>query len=193
MPTQIRSIALTMVVSFCLALAYFWWQQHPPARVQLVTLAPIAANQRTSVPAPPLPHDQPTDIAPVSASPQRAPAVPETLQPDYDGPPLPVLFAVTTESVTRGESDADQPHAEGEPADTPTSVKRANISNTSDQPLDVTVIAVNMPTQKTSQASLFLTPGGQQSLGPDAGLRMESGDQVTLRSRGFHDLTETVP
>ena len=149
--------------------------------------------QRTSVPAPPLPHDQPSDIAPVAAPPSRALAIPEPPQPNYEGPPLPVLFAVTTESVIRGEADGDQPRAEGEPADTPTSVKRANISNASDQPLDVTVIAVDIPTQKTSQASVFLTPGGQQSLGPDAGLHMESGDQSTLRSRGFHDLTETVP
>jgi hypothetical protein len=192
-PTPIRSIALTMVVSFCLALAYFWWQQHPFAPVPSVRLPQTPGMQRTSVPPPRVPHDRQSDITPVSAPAPRALAVPETPQPNYEGPPLPVLFAVTTETVTRGESNGDEPHAESESADTPTSVKRANISNASDQPLDVTVIAVDIPTQKTSQASVFLTPGGQQSLGPDAGLHMESGDQITLRSRGFHDLTETVP
>jgi hypothetical protein len=116
------------------------------------------------------------------------PAVLEPLQPNYDGPPLPVLFAVTTETVTRGELKADD-----ESTDTPTSVKIVNLSNSSDQPLDVTVIVVDVPTQKSSQASVFLIPGGRQALGPDAGLRMASGNQITLRSRGFHDLVETVP
>ncbi len=118
----------------------------------------------------------------------RAAVAPEPLQPNYDGPPLPVLFAVTTEAVARGESNTDE-----DPGGTPTSVKVANISSSSDQPLDLTLIAVDIPTQKTSQVSVFLTPGGRQTLGPDSGLRMDSGDQITLRSRGFHDLTETVP
>lgn len=114
--------------------------------------------------------------------------MPEPPQPNYDGPPLPVLFAVTTETVTRGESNAEE-----EPSDTSSRVKLANLSNSSDQPLDLTVIVVDLPTQKSSQASVFLIPGGRQSLGPDAGLRMASGNQITLRSRGFHDLIETVP
>lgn len=114
--------------------------------------------------------------------------MPEPLQPNYDGPPLPVLFAVTTEIVSRAESNADD-----DSAYRPTSVKLANISNSSDQPLDVTVIVVDIPTQQSSQASVFLIPGGRQALGPDSGLRMASGNQITLRSRGFHDLVETVP
>ncbi len=118
----------------------------------------------------------------------RIPAVPEAPQPNYDGPPLPVLFAVTGETV-RGRG----PNADGEPVDPSQVVNIANIANSSDQPLALTIIAVNASTQKTAQVSLFLTPGGRQALGPDAGLRLDSGDQITLRSQGFHDFVATVP
>jgi D-lyxose ketol-isomerase len=98
------------------------------------------------------------------------------------------LFAVTGETV-RGRG----PNADGEPVDPSQVVNIANIANSSDQPLALTIIAVNASTQKTAQVSLFLTPGGRQALGPDAGLRLDSGDQITLRSQGFHDFVATVP
>jgi hypothetical protein len=177
-----------MAVSFCLALAFFWWRQQSSASDLPLAATPSAAMQRAVAPAPPRLNEQASEVSPPAAAPMRATAAPEPLQPNYDGPPLPVLFAVTTEAASRAESNADN-----EPADTPSDVKIANISNSSDQPLDLTVIAVDIPTQKTSQASVLLIPGGRQTLGPDSGLRMASGNQITLRSRGFRDLIETVP
>lgn len=171
-----------MLLSFCSALAYFWWQQHPPT-----VALPQSAVQlpRSSLPAPLQPRAQ---RAGASAPPPRAATVAVAPQPNTDGPPLPVLFALTTESIASGETSIG-----GESTDTPRNVKVANLSNSSDQPLDVTLIVVDVPTQKTSQASVFLAPGGQQTFGPDSGLHLESGNQVTLRSRGYHDLIETVP
>jgi hypothetical protein len=190
MPVQIRYIVLTMALAYGLSSAFLWWQQHPAIKAEPVVSQPAAAPERPRPPPPMLPRAEPAEQPRVPTPPPQA-AAPPVPQPNYDGPPLPVLVNIESRTVPAGRSGAEG--EEGQSADTPTSVNLATVLNSSDQPLDVTIIDVSASSRKTSQATALLAPGGRQVFGPDMGLGMESGDQITLRSRGFRDLTQTVP
>lgn len=188
MPVQFRYVALTMVLSFGVSSAYLWWQQHPAIKVEAAAPQPVTPQERPIARPPMTPRVEAvtqSEAATPSPQPQASALAPP---PNYDGPPLPVLFNIASQTVPAGLPDAD-----GQPIDTPTSVNMANLLNTSDRLLNITVIDFSASDQKTSQASMLLTPGGRLNFGPDNGLNMESGDQITLRSSGFRDLTQTVP
>jgi len=188
MPVQFRYIALTMLLSFGVSSAYLWWRQAPAIKVEPTVPLPAALLQR------PIPALSAMPLVEVVAQPQAAVPTPQPQAaplpppPNDDGPPLPVLFNVASQAVP-----ASQPDADGPPVDLPTSVNVGNILNTSDRLLRITVIDFSTSNRKTALASVLLTPGGRQNFGPDSGLNLESGDQITLRSDGFHDLTQTVP
>ena len=65
--------------------------------------------------------------------------------------------------------------------------------NESDQSFNITAIEVNLATLEASQAGFLLAKGAQKHFGIDDGLKMQSGDQLTLRSAGFRDMTRTIP
>jgi hypothetical protein len=46
---------------------------------------------------------------------------------------------------------------------------------------------------ETTEAQLVLQPNGAMHFGKDWGLKMVSGDQLTLRAAGYQGLTQTIP
>jgi 3-oxoacyl-ACP reductase-like protein len=183
---EIRMAALTMTVSFAATFAYLWWQRG--AAVADATPAPrLAAAPRASAPPRPIIAAPAPVAAPAPAAPKIVPidAPKQVLPPaNLDGPPLPLLVAVNPRPVS---ADNSEDAADGK------SSNQVEILNTSEQLLAVTVIDVNGPTQKTSSTQVLLQPNGRAHVGSEAGLAMESGDSITLRSAGFRDMTQTVP
>ncbi len=108
--------------------------------------------------------------------------------PNYDGPPVPVLVSFTA-APAAAPGNRRRSNAGGEPPEILRNASVLNLLNSSDKTLELTVIDVNMSTLKTTQTSVFLPPRGSQNLGQS----MESGDEITLRSPEFQDLTQTVP
>jgi len=185
---EIRLAALTMTASFAATFAYLWWQRGPA--LPDATPAPrLAAVPRASAPPGPPIRAAPAPVAaPEPAAPKIVPidAPKHVLPPaNLDGPPLPLLVAVNPRPVSADNSADDD--ADGK------SSNQVEILNTSEQLLAVTVIDVNVPTQKTSSTQVLLQPNGRAHVGSEAGLAMESGDSITLRSAGFRDMTQTVP
>jgi hypothetical protein len=113
---------------------------------------------------------------------------PETSSSNYDGPDLPVVFAFSERSVYTSEEDAD-----GNLVNASKRVKEGIISNSSDMPLTITATEVNIPTQETSQTQFVLGGGTQKHFGSDQGLKMISGDQLTLRSPSYRDSVQQIP
>ena len=72
-------------------------------------------------------------------------------------------------------------------ADSPGGERELDLVNNSDEALTITILVADAP-----KAQLFVPPGVEQRLGTDSGLDLEPGSQVTLRSHGYRELTETV-
>jgi len=112
----------------------------------------------------------------------------ETPASDDYGPELPVVFAFSERYVYTTEEDAD-----GQTANVSKRVKEGIISNSSDKPLTITATEVNIATQETSQAQFVLSVGMQKHFGSDQGLKMISGDQMTLRSPTYRESVLQIP
>ena len=112
----------------------------------------------------------------------------ETPPSNYDGPDLPVVFAFSERAVYTTEEDGD-----GKMINVSKRVKEGIISNSSDKPLSITATEVNIATQETSQTQFVLSAGTQKHFGSDQGLKMISGDQMTLRSPTFRDSVQQIP
>jgi hypothetical protein len=138
---------------------------------------------------------------PFAAKPPAARAAPRTAAPaedevppaDYAGPALPVLFAISSYPGRPRvvETDDDTQAATVAP-DQPDLVRQVDIFNTSGDLLQITVLALDMPTGQTTHAFRLVPPHAQAHVGSEAGLKLDPGNQVTLRARGYQDLTETV-
>jgi len=185
-----RAIVATMIVSFSLSFAAMWWQRRA---AMLAVPVLITKTPRPSAPsiapafAPPAPSkDSPHPPVPVTA-PAAATAI-DAPSNNYDGPELPVIFSVLSKSVYTAEEDA-----QGAAVNVTKNVNEAIVVNSSDKPLTIIVTEVNIPTQEASQAQLVLPPGGQRHFGENDGLKMVSGDQLTLRSPSYRDLTRQIP
>ena len=175
--SSLRNITLTIIVTFAVSFAFLYWKQS--ARQRPILAAPVAMRQAEHPQrTPSLPGTEPARAE--AAAPAR-PAQP-TPEPtsDVGGPALPVLYKISERTVRTG--DADSP---GETA----RVGEVQLANSSDQPLFITVIDVNLPTMETSQTQIMLGPNAEAQVGADNGLKMQSGDQITLRSPGFSELT----
>jgi hypothetical protein len=105
-----------------------------------------------------------------------------------DGPELPIVFAFAERSIYTTEDD-DQ----GSPVNVTKRVKEAVITNSSSETLTVTATEINLPTQESSQAQFFLGGGMQKRFGTEQGLKMNSGDQLTLRSSSYRDSVQQIP
>jgi hypothetical protein len=184
-----------MAVTFSLVFAYQWSQRR---RTELPTVARVlqapAPVFRPPTMAPP--QAQPPSVAAVPESlsspkrPEGAPAPPpEDIPPkNDDGPEMPLVFEAVHNTVYVKEEDADgtSHHVNKE-------VSEGIIVNESDQSFNITAIEVNLSTLETSKAGFLLAKGAQKHFGIDDGLKMQSGDQLTLRSAGFRDMTRTIP
>jgi hypothetical protein len=189
MSIEIRCAILTLVASFAATFAFLWWHREPvlvfvdsPQSVE-PQQPPPAAPVRPSMP-PPKPAPADNDVKKVLVKDKPADHGPSA---NLDGPPLPLLVSVGAE-----QPEYSLENHEGDMLDIKTP-NRVEILNTSDQLLAVTVIDVNMPTQKTSSTQVMLPPNGHARIGAEASLAMESGDAITLRSSGFRDMSQTVP
>jgi len=184
---EIRLAALTLAASFVSTFAYLW-QRAPsvselgPMQMALSPSPPPVSPPILAAPAPvkvPVPAEDPQPVS-ASAAPTNVP--PENL----DGPVLPALVGIAAQSVERGADIADGTYE--------TTANQVDLYNTSEQLLAITLIDFNAKRKKTSSTQVVLMPNGQAHIRADAaGLTLESGDTITLRSTGFRDMTQSVP
>ena len=181
-------ITLTLLVGVAIACGALYWSGKKTTPAPVASVSPVAPHSAAPI-APPI-------IKPVVAQPvERAsdrPA-PETSAEDapasnYDGPDLPVVFAFSERAVYTTEEDSD-----GKMINVSKRVKEGIISNSSDKPLTVTATEVNIATQETSQTQFVLGAGTQKHFGSDQGLKMISGDQMTLRSPTYRESVQQIP
>ncbi len=125
-----------------------------------------------------------TAISPEKGAIHAAPAVEATPSGGADDAPLPVIFSLNTKPVTINDDEGPS-RREIQPD--------GILLNSSDKRIPLTVVEVNLPTMETTQAQLVLQPNGAMHFGRDWGLKMVSGDQLTLRAAGYQDLTKTIP
>jgi hypothetical protein len=190
-----RSVALTMAVTFSLVFAYQWSQRRrtelPSVARALPPPAPVFRAPATAPLQAPLPS---VAAVPESLSspkrPQGVPASPsEDIPPkNYDGPEMPLVFAAVPNTVYVKEEDAD-----GTTRHVNKEVNEGIVMNESDKSFNITAVEVNFATMETSTAGFLLAKGAQKHFGIDDGLKMQSGDQLTLRSAGYRDMTRTIP
>jgi hypothetical protein len=184
--TQTHTTVAIMVLSFAVTIAVKWpgraaREPVPSAGLTLPNRRVSAGLVRQS------PRTLVAHIAPPSPAYAQAPAI-EVPPSDNTGPILPLMFAISSHPGSRQDAADDDPNPTAQPL-----ARQVDLVNNSSVALKVTVLAMNLPTQQTTRAELFLPPNAQAHMGSESGLKLESGDQVILRSRGYQELTETVP
>ena len=181
------SIVLTMIASFTLAFAYLYWQRivgrRAPERQSAVLAAPIPVPSENPARSTPLPAHT-TIISQDKSQVRAAPAAEATPAGSADDQPLPVIFTVGTRPVVINDDEGPS-RREIQPD--------GILLNSSDKRIALTVVEVNLPTMETTEAQLVLQPNGAMHFGKDWGLKMISGDQLTLRAAGYQELTQTIP
>jgi hypothetical protein len=158
-------IIVTMIVSFSLSFAFMYRQrQGQEAAVRQQEPMPISSPATAPSAAPPRP-----------AAVRRAKVVvPPTVSAAVDdAPAMPVTFEIWN----RRHKNKIQ----------------ASLMNTSEDSLLVQVRIVNHSTKQSSQLAFDLAPHAQKNFSTDDGLEMNSGDQITLQSPPYQDLTREVP
>jgi len=189
--------AALVLLSFSATLAIVWMQGAPPGP------QPAALPARPSPKSSPggwsvahlwaaMARDESRPTAVLPDAPPVAAATGDSAPPSDDqAPPLPVYFTVSSHpGIGSTDSGVDDGTA---PADRSGVLRQVDIVNNSDEVLQITVVALNVPTQQTTQAHLFLRPHHQEHAGSALGLKLEPGDQVTLRSSGYRQLSGVVP
>lgn len=186
-------ITLTLLIGVALGCGVLYWSGKNAATAP-PTSTSAAELPATVATAPPIP--KPVIAPPIEPRNERArddrpPAgahAEETPPSNYDGPDLPIVFAFSERSIYTSEEEAD-----GNLVNASKRVKEGIISNSSDKPLTITATEVNIATQETSQAQFVLSGGSQKHFGSDQGLKMNPGDQVTLRSPSYKDFVQQIP
>ena len=181
--TPIRTIVATMIVGAAVSFPILWSRR---AAQDVETPAETTAP-RPGQPA--LPAADPPPAEPIAAqAPPKAPPLPDVPLADDASPPLPVMLSVS--------AHPGPPHGEDSQGSTPgmpTVARQVDVINESSQPLDLMVLVVDLPTQESTRAAWLLPANAEAHLGTESGLKIEPGDVVTLQSRGFRPLTQTVP
>jgi hypothetical protein len=186
---EILAVTGLAILGFAVTFAVVSWvQREPGARLALPARASVGRVWSSLVSHSSTP---PSPVAAAAPAPSR-PAMPaaaeqgiEVPPSDDAGPPLPVMLAFSSHP---GDADADNATPPG-PAGV---VRQVDLYNTSDEPLAVTVLALDVPTQETTRAQVFMSPHALGHVGTEAGLKLDPGNQVALRSRGYRELTGTV-
>lgn len=186
---QNLSIALTMIASFALAFAYLYRLrivgQRAPERQSAVIAVPrpvLAPGETISQSAPAVSRNAATSQE--RAQVRAVPAEEVTPPSGANDAPLPVIFSVATKPVVINDDEGPS-RREIQPD--------GILLNSSDKRIALTVVEVNLPTMETTQAQLVLQPNGAMHFGRDWGLKMVSGDQLTLRAAGYQELTQNIP
>jgi len=182
---HIRAIAVLVILGFALTFALEWSHRMP--RSALLSSGKGAAT--TLSPAA-LPATNPSSPATIQAARTRGgtPAPTTVVPPSEDnGPALPVLFAVSSHPARKQVDDA------GAAIGSYGIARQVDVVNNSSDPLAITVVAVDVPTQERTVAELLVPPNAEEHAGSESGLKLAPGYQVTLRSRGYRELTQIVP
>jgi hypothetical protein len=186
---QNLQITVTVLAGVAVSCAALYWQSHGTRPQSKITHPSAVIESPATTPESSRPATLPTPAAIPKATapiPQRKDdAIPTD---NYTGADLPVVFAFSERTVYTTEEQAD-----GEPVNVTKKIKEAIISNSSDQMLTITATEVNIPTQESSIAQIVLPAGTQKHFGLDEGLKMISGDQVTLRSPSYRNLVQLIP
>jgi hypothetical protein len=189
---EIRLAVVTVAASFVATFGYLWWQHGPLWPVA----APPARQAGPSISRLP-PKPQPVNSPPIRAPAPEPGAPPVASRPaatitvpaaNFDGPTLPLLVSFAT-VVARPGDEENSAEGVGDEA----TRGQIDIQSTSDQLLAVTVIDVNVAKQKTSSTQVLLSPNARAHISADSGLPIESGDDITLRSSGFRDMSQRAP
>jgi hypothetical protein len=187
---EIRVVAVTVAVSFAATFAYLWRHTEPHLAAAIPPPSRPASPPSASPPfkmTPPIAAPSPEPAAPQPApAPAATNAVPAA---NLDGPALPVLMSFATDAAPSGDAAENSGDSTGD--ETPRD--QANILNTSDQLIAVTVIDTNSLTQKTHSTQVLIPPNGQAHINADSGLPLAPGDDITLRSAGFRDTSQRAP
>ena len=176
---KLHWIAVTMLVTFCVAFGALMWQQ----RSETAALSgirepprPTDAASRPLMNAAPVPAPTPPAAATPSPQPEAAPTppplAPQASTSSEDAPELPVRV------LFRHPPKLDR--------------TIARVLSSADQPLTVEWHILSPSTRRDSSGVLALVPSGQAIIG-DTGEDLRSGDRVTLRSESFREFTAQVP
>lgn len=185
------SLIITMLVSFSISFSLMWWQRTDP-RGGLPAPAEITPLALEAIPIPAM--RQPVQQAAVrepGGKVRRAAASAESSAAEIssnseDKPEMPVMFTLVKTTVyvddeNRAGAKISQDAYEG------------IVFNTSENTLDFTVTEVNLPTMEKSESQFTLAKGNQRHFGIAQGLKMLSGDQITLRSQAYRDIAKIIP
>jgi hypothetical protein len=183
--------AVTMISVFVVSFGIMW-RQRAAMESQVTVTAPAAPADGTpsvgsSSPAPRHSFAESPRLiaAPARAANSRAPAI-ETPPSNDDGPELPVALSIVNKDVYIRNESTDFVAVRR-------NVNEAIVSNSGDKPLVITAIETYIPTQEASQTQFSLAKGGQKHFGVEDGLNMLAGDQLTLRSPSFRELSQQIP
>ncbi len=196
---QILTTVALMVLSFAVTFAGLWHQRTPrPAALASVPGRPSWTVASTKQGPRPIAAGAVVDTIqsiPVKFASAPVPTPPiEVPSSDDTGPSLPVMLAVSSHLSLPFDDPNDADSGDDEaPALQPDVARQVDLLNESDDLLSITVLAVDVPTQDTTRADLLLPPHGQAHAGREAGLKLGPGYEVTLRSRGYQQMTQTVP
>jgi hypothetical protein len=196
---RILSLVLTTLAVCTPSFVFLYRHRNidPSPALRLDTIAPatapaIAPAVQQAAPivndeAAPAIHDR---VAVVPSHAPIADSAPPIVTPpsNYDGPPMQVIFSIVNRNIYATEDDSD-----GVTRNVTKNVNEVILVNSSDQPLTITATELNPSTQETVQAQFFMAVGMQRHIGPDQGLKMLSGDEITLRSPSYRDLTQSIP
>ena len=184
-------VTLTILIGVAIGCGALYWSGRSAAP------APPTRSDSTSISIPTAVHTVDTTSVPIVQPQVQAESPPEhrvaatinaSNTSNYDGPELPIVFAFSERSVYTTEDNEA-----GNLVNVSKRLKEGIISNSSGKPLSITAIEVNLPTQETSQIQLLLGPGAQKHFGSEQGLKMNSGDQLTLRSESYRDSVQQIP
>ena len=183
-------ITLTLLIGVAIGCGALYWSARKAAPAPLTSTNLSTPATLPSAPvAPSIP--KPIAVRPVEHANDRPPPADqaeETPPSNYDGPDLPVVFAFSERSVYTTEEGAD-----GKMVNVSKRVKEGIIFNSSDKALTITATEVNIATQETLQTQFVLNAGTQRHFGSEQGLKMISGDQMTLRSATYRDSVQQIP
>jgi hypothetical protein len=184
-------VTLTILIGVVLGCAALYWSaRSAPSASQTQIGSPVIAE-------PPVVHAADSATAPTAQLSAQAESVsdlrpaattkpPDT--PNYEGSELPIVFAFSERSAYVAEENEA-----GNLVNVSKRLKEGIITNSSDKSLSIAAIEVNLPTQETSQIQLVLSAGAQKHFGTEQGLKMISGDQLTLRSASYRDSIQLIP
>ncbi|MGO9993406.1 MAG: hypothetical protein ACLPTF_12950 [Steroidobacteraceae bacterium] len=181
------SIAIMMMVVFCVSFTLFWWERKTEALtfstpqflpIAEADLPPPATVTPVTQPVPPPPAVEVVReraSAPVNPVAANAPPPSNDATPSDEAParPLPIYFRI--------RNLRDLSRIEGE------------IRNNSSSPLSIILRAVNANTQATTELSLDIAPGETKPYSTDDGLVMNTNDRLIVHSPPFQDRVLRVP